>query len=74
MKALLAKADLYARATGYRVARLITLSEGGGYAPQPPMPLAAMAMRSDMAKESSPISGGELNIRIDVNASFELVK
>jgi hypothetical protein len=74
VKALLAKADLYARATGYRVARLITLSEGGGYAPQPPVPMVAMAMRSDMAEKASPISGGELSVRIDVNASFELVR
>ena len=29
---LAAKVDLYARATGYRVTRLVSLSEGGGYA------------------------------------------
>jgi uncharacterized protein YggE len=33
-----------------------------------------MAMRSDMAEKASPISGGELSVRIDVNASFELVR
>ena len=33
VKALQAKADLYAKATGYRVGRLVSLSEGGGYAP-----------------------------------------
>ena len=32
VKALVAKANLYAGATGYRIARLVSLSEGGGYA------------------------------------------
>ena len=47
MKALQAKADLYARATGYRVARLVSLSEGGGYAPPPPMPMMAMPRKRE---------------------------
>lgn len=73
VKALQAKADLYARATGYRIARLVTLSEGGGYAPPPPMPVLAMAARMDKA-ESTPVEAGELKVRIDVNATFELVR
>ena len=73
VRALSAKADLYAQATGYRVLRLVTLSEGGGHSPQPPMPMAAMAMRSE-AKDSSPVSGGELNIRIDISAIYELTR
>ncbi len=31
VKALQAKADLYARATGYKIVRMVTLGEGGGY-------------------------------------------
>lgn len=73
VRALTAKADLYARATGYRILRLVTLSEGGGYSPQPPMPLAAMAMRGK-AEDSSPVSGGELSVRIDISAVFELTR
>ena len=73
VRALTAKADLYARATGYRIVRLVTLSEGGGYSPQPPMPLNAMAMRAE-AKDSSPVSGGELSIRIDISAVYELAR
>lgn len=72
VKALQAKADLYARATGYRIARLVTLSEGGGYSPPTPMPMLAMA-RMDKA-ESTPVEAGELKVRIDINATFELVK
>ena len=73
VRALTAKADLYARATGYRIVRLMTLSEGGGYTPQPPMPLAAMAMRSE-AKDSTPVSSGELSVRIDITGLYELAR
>jgi uncharacterized protein YggE len=70
VKALGAKAELYARATGYRVARLVTLSEGGGYAAPPPMPM--MAMRAQMKDESTPVSGGELRVRIDITGLYEV--
>lgn len=73
VKALQAKANLYAQAMGYRVARLVNLSEGGGYAPPPPMPPMAFA-KSVAADESTPFQAGELKVRIDVNATFELVR
>ena len=73
VRALTAKAGLYARATGYRIVRLVTLSEGGSYTPQPPMPLAAMAMRSE-AKDSTPVSSGELSVRIDITGLYELAR
>jgi len=72
VKALGAKADLYARATGYKVSRLVSLSEGGGYAPQPPMPVAMYARAAGMAKDSTPVSNGELNVRIDITGLYEL--
>ena len=73
VKALQAKADLYARATGYKIVRLVSLGEGGGYTPSPPpMPMYAMA-RMDKA-ESSPVSAGELKVRVDVSATYELAK
>ena len=71
VKALQAKADLYARATGYKIVRLVSLGEGGGYTPSPPpVPMFAMAKR-EMA-DSTPVAGGELKVRIDVNATYEL--
>ncbi|HYE46890.1 MAG TPA: SIMPL domain-containing protein [Caulobacter sp.] len=73
VKALQAKADLYAKAFGYRVARLVTFSESGGYAPPPPMPMAAYA-RQEMKDASTPVEAGELRVRIDVSATFELVR
>ena len=70
VKALRAKADLYAGATGYHVTRLISLSEGGGYAPGPIRPMMAMA-RLASAPET-PVSPGELTVRVDVSGSYAL--
>jgi uncharacterized protein YggE len=72
VKALQAKADLYARATGYKIVRLVSLGEGGGYTPAPPMPMYAMAKME--RADSSPVSAGELKVRIDVSATYELAK
>ena len=72
VKALLAKANLYANASGYKVARLVSLSESGGYQAPQPMPMMAMAR---MEKDAgSPVSGGEMSLRIDVSAVYELTK
>jgi hypothetical protein len=72
VKALAAKANLYATATGYKLGRLVTLSEGGGYSPPPPMPVYAMA-RMEKA-DSTPVSGGELSVRIDISGVYELAR
>jgi uncharacterized protein YggE len=71
--ALRAKAELYAKAMGYRVARLVTMTEGGGYMPSPPpMPLT---MRAEAAKfDSTPVSPGELKVRVDISATYELTR
>jgi uncharacterized protein YggE len=73
VRTLQAKADLYAKATGYKVVRLVNIGEGGGYTPAPPMPMFAMAAKR-MEADSSPVSGGELKVRIDVSATYELAK
>lgn len=71
VQALSAKAALYAEATGLRLARLVNLSEGGGYAPQPPQPMfKALAMRADAAP--TPVQPGELSVRVDVTGMYEL--
>jgi len=71
VRALAAKADLYARATGYRVSRLVSLSEGGGYAPPSPMPLLMSAMKRGAVAET-PVAAGELKVRIDISGLYEL--
>ncbi len=74
VRALSAKADLYARATGYRISRLVTLSEGGGYSAPPPMPLMEMRAQSFAKDASTPIAGGELKVRIDINGLYEVAR
>jgi uncharacterized protein YggE len=70
---LQAKAELYAQATGYRVGRLVTLSEGTSYsAPQPPMPYMAMARAE--SKDMTPVSGGELTVRVEISGLYELTR
>jgi uncharacterized protein YggE len=70
VKALAAKADLYARATGYRVLRLVSLSEGGSYNPPQPIPMVAMAARFKEADTA--VSPGEVKVRVDVSGLYEL--
>ncbi len=68
VKALQAKAELYAVAAGYRVLRLVRLSETGGYSP--PMPSAMMlAARS---RVSTPVASGELTVRAEASGEYEL--
>ena len=65
-----ARANLYAKAAGLRVVRVISISEGGGYAP-PPMPVMyAKAAMADAAP--TPIAVGEVESQINVTVQFEL--
>jgi uncharacterized protein YggE len=53
-----------------RVVRLISVSEGGGYAP-PPMPMVAM-MAERGGDASSKIDPGTQQLQVSVSMSFEL--
>ena len=64
-----ARADLYARSLGMRVARLLSVSESGGFRPPMPMPMMAQAERSD-AKTS--IEPGSQDLEVTLAMSFEL--
>lgn len=68
--ALKAKSDLYARATGYKVVRLVSLNEAGGYTPSP-RPVAMFAYAKREMADSTAISGGELKVRVEVSATYE---
>jgi uncharacterized protein YggE len=64
-----ARADLYARSLGMRVARLISVSEGGGYsAPQPMVMMRAQAADSAATK----IDPGEQHLLVTLSMSFEI--
>lgn len=73
--ALKAKAELYARATGHRLAGLKSLSEGVGYAAPPPMPvMMRREMAQDAAAASNVVMPGELTLRVDVSGVYELAR
>jgi len=72
VKTLRAKAELYASATGYHVARLVSLSEGGGYEPGPVQPL--MMAKARVQAVATTVSSGQLTVGIDVNGLYELAK
>jgi uncharacterized protein YggE len=73
VQALTAKAQLYAGAAGYRLDRLINLSEGGGYSPPRPIVFAAARMAAEESAPT-PVEPGQLDIRIDINGVYELTK
>jgi len=66
-----ARADLYAKAAGMSVKRILTISEAGGYAPQPMM-VYARAEKMMASAAPSPVSAGELQIGANVTVTFEL--
>jgi uncharacterized protein YggE len=66
-----ARAELYARALGMRVVRLLSVSESGSVIP-PPMPYARDAMRAVGAVAESKIDPGTQELQVSVSMSFEL--
>jgi uncharacterized protein YggE len=67
-----ARADLYARALGKRVVRLISVSENRGYVPGPVMAEAMMTQDASAGRASSKIVPGEQQIEVTLAMSFEL--
>ncbi|MCW1384459.1 SIMPL domain-containing protein [Novosphingobium sp. KCTC 2891] len=72
MKKVRARADLYARAAGLRVVRVLTISESGGWSPQPVMFARAEKMMDAAPPAPSPVAAGELEIRANVTVTYEL--
>jgi uncharacterized protein YggE len=63
------RATLYAQAAGYRSAKLISVSEGGGYAP--PMPMMAMRMEAASAPDTK-IEPGRISTSISLSVQYML--
>jgi uncharacterized protein YggE len=66
-----ARAALYARALGMQVVRLLSVSESGGYAVPPPMPMVMMAQERGAAADTK-IDPGTQQLQVSVSMSFEL--
>jgi uncharacterized protein YggE len=66
-----ARADLYARAAGVRIKRLVSVTEGGGFDPTPrPMAMTMRAAKMDAAPP--PVEPGEVALSITVQMVYEL--
>lgn len=65
-----ARADVYARALGRRVARIVSISESGGSSPvPPPMP---MMMEARAQSADSKILPGEQKLQVTLSIVFDL--
>ncbi len=69
---LMKRANLYAAATGQKVKRIVSIEEGGPVVNVPrPMVMMAARMKADA---STPVSAGEMEMSVQVSATFELEK
>lgn len=75
-KAARTRADAYAEAAGLDVARVLTIRDGGGYAPEPPpMPMDAMMTEQSAAQVVAPaphFNPGMNRTQVSVTVSFAL--
>ena len=67
-----ARAELYARAAGLRVGRVLSISESGGWSPPQPV-MYRMAAMDAAAPPAPPVQSGELALTINVTVQYELV-
>jgi uncharacterized protein YggE len=66
-----ARAELYAKAAGLRVDRILSISESGGAVPPMPMPMAGYA-RLSADKAETQIAPGEQELRVSLSVRFLL--
>lgn len=69
IKAARSRGELYARAAGLRVVRIVSISEGGY---NPPQPKYAMMEARSADAASTPIQAGEVEAQVSVTVQFEL--
>lgn len=67
-----ARAELYARSLGMRVARLVSISESGSFAAPPPRPYADAIMVTAQRVAKTEIDPGEQKIQVTLALSYEL--
>jgi uncharacterized protein YggE len=64
------RAEMYAKALGVKVRRIVSISEGAGFRPPVPMPMVAMARGK--AESDTAISPGETALSANLDVVFEL--
>ncbi len=67
-----ARAELYARALGMRVVRLLSVTEGGGFNNPPPIVMMRAERGGATGAADSKIDPGEQQLQVNVSLSFEL--
>jgi hypothetical protein len=72
VRALQDKARLYAQALGVELGPIRSLNEGGGYAPQPPMPVAQFMRVETTSDAATQVAGGQLTVRIDITGTYDI--
>ena len=65
------RAELYAKAAGLKVKRIVSISESGGYSPPMPVMYAKAAMADSMPV---PVAAGEVGLTANVAVQFELAQ
>lgn len=65
------RADLYARAAGMHVVRILSISESGGYYPIQEVAMARVAMAPPVSPPT-PVAPGELTMGVSLALQFEL--
>ena len=68
------RAELYARAAGMRVARILSIREGGGYYPARQIFVTARSAAPAPPPPPTPVAPGELTLGVNVSMQFELVR
>jgi uncharacterized protein YggE len=66
------RAQLYARAAGMRVVRILTISESGGYYPVQQAMFRTMDAAGAPPPPPSPVAPGELTLGVNLSVQFEL--
>ncbi len=69
------RAELYARAAGMRVVRILSISEGGGHYPVEQIVVTGSRMMAPGAPPPpTPIAPGEVSVGANVSMQFELAR
>ncbi len=71
IKALLAKAELYAQNAGVQLGQILEMREQSYGGPRPEITMARMSMAADSAP--TPVAAGQVSTRITVSATFEIL-
>jgi uncharacterized protein len=71
MKDARARAELYAKAAGMNVKRIVSISEANDYNPGP-VPMMARAASMDVAEAKTSVVAGEQALGVSLNVVFEL--